>query len=170
MSETPPTLPPSPEPKGRWTVTRVAIIASGVFIGAVLLCFGSGFVFALTDIDRAGEFIRLIRDIFIIALSMSSILIVIALAVLILQIAGLVNLLQSEIKPLLENLQDTLNTTKGTVKFVGTNVAEPLIKAGSFVAGLTVFTRELGGIRRALRRNGTSNATEIQQTEDGRDA
>lgn len=152
MSENPVQTPPSPpEPSGGPSVGRIALIATLVYIGVILLFFIGGFTLAVVDIDRAAEVVRLLRDLFIIVLSMVSILIVIALAVLIVQIAGLVNLLQTEIKPLLENVQDTLKTAKGTAQFVGQNVAEPLIKVGGFMAGLAVFTRELGGIRRAIR-------------------
>lgn len=165
---TPPPLPDSPE-KGGMSIIRIAIIASIVFVIMTLIPFAVGVGLALSDIDRAGEFIRLIRDVFIIVLSMGSIMIVIALTVLIIQIASLVNLLQTEIKPLLENLQKTMTTVSGTAKFVGANVAQPLIKAGGFMAGVAVFARELGGIRKALSRsdqNGTSSTVVKEQKRD----
>jgi hypothetical protein len=163
--DTVPALPQSPVSHGP-SIIRIAIIASIVFVIMTLIPFAVGVGLALSDIDRAGEFIRLIRDVFIIVLSMGSILIVIALTVLIIQIASLVNLLQTEIKPLLENLQKTMTTVSGTAKFVGANVAQPLIKAGGFMAGVAVFARELGGIRKALSRsdqNGTASTAVKEQ-------
>lgn len=139
------------ESTNRWTVQRVMILAVVIFVILVLLPFIAGIVFAISDFQNAGEIIRLVRDIFIIVLSMVSILIALALAILVIQVAGLMNLLQTEIKPLLENLTDTANSARGTVKFVGDNVTKPLIRARGFMAGLSVFTREAGGIRRAVR-------------------
>lgn len=153
-----PPVPDAPESHGP-SIIKVAIIASVVFFAVVFLIFAFGVVFALSDIDRAGEFIRLIRDVFIIVLSMSFLMIVAALTVLIIQVASLANLLQTEIKPLLENLQATMNTVSGTARFVGANVAQPLIKAGGFMAGVAVFARELGGIRRALSRSDQNGKT-----------
>jgi uncharacterized protein YoxC len=88
----------------------------------------------------------------IIILALQGIVIVVALAVLILQVARLINLLQNEVIPILENTKDTLNTAKGTVEFVSSNVTEPLLRASAFTAGLRVLFSEVGGIRRAIRR------------------
>ena len=63
------------------------------------------------------------------------------------------NLIQTETKPILDDAAAAAKIAKGTAEFVGDNVAEPIIKTGSFFAGLGVFLREVGGIRRALRRN-----------------
>ncbi|HEX2620324.1 MAG TPA: hypothetical protein VHL11_09260, partial [Phototrophicaceae bacterium] len=82
------------------------------------------------------------------------------LVILVIQVAGLVTLLQADIKPLLLNLQETLNMAKGSAQFVGENLASPLIKAGGFFAGASVFLREFGGLRRAIRR--TPQAEESQ--------
>lgn len=150
---TPPPVPDAPQEGGGPSIMKVAVIAAGAFFVVILLTFALAVFFATRDIDRAGEFIRLIRDVFIIVLSMSFLMIVASLTVLIIQVASLVNLLQTEIKPLLENLQATMNTVSGTARFVGANVAQPLIKAGGFMAGVAVFAREFGGIRKALSRS-----------------
>jgi hypothetical protein len=153
--------PAEPEKEeGRWTVKRIAIIAAIVFVVIVLLPFIVGIIVAVADIDNAGQLIQLIRDIFIVVLAMVSILIAVALAVLVVQVAGLINLLRNEIKPVLDNLQETITTTRGTVKFVGDNVAQPIIKAGGFMAGAGVFLRELGGLRRALNVNHSNGRRE----------
>ncbi len=153
--------PPEPEKTSRWTLRRILYIVVGVVIGLILLIFVIGLVLALfTDAEQTAARVQIIRDIFLIILALQGILIVIALAVLILQIARLVNLLQNEIMPILRNTQDTVNTAKGTVEFVGKNVAEPVLAFNGFMAGLGVLFRELFGIRRALKREDT----------DGRDA
>ena len=140
----------------RWSMGRVAMIAGGVLIGLVMLVFIAGLLLAvLSDADQTAPKIQIIRDIFIIILAFQGILIIGALAILIVQIARLVNLLQNEIMPMLTNTQEAIHTAKGTVEFVGSNLTEPVIRLNGFLAAISVLLRELFGIRRAVR--GTSS-------------
>lgn len=128
------------------------MIAAGVVIALIAVVFLIGVALALfSDADLAAPRVQIIRDIFIIILALQGILIVGALAVLIVQIARLINLLQNEVMPILKNTQDTINTARGTVEFVGTNLTEPVIRLNGFLAAMMVLLRELFGIRRALR-------------------
>lgn len=137
----------------RWGVTKWTMIAGGGLAAIIVLMLGAGFVLAIVgNPDEMANRVRLVRDIFIIALALEMLLIIAALTILIIQVAGLVNLLQNEIKPILKNARETLDTAKGSAEFVGTNVAQPIMRAAAFMAGVTVFMREIGGIRRALRR------------------
>lgn len=142
---------------------RYVIIAAVVYIVIILAPFIIGLILAVADMSTAQQLISLMRDIFIIVLSMVSITIAVALAILVLQVAGLINLLQNEIQPILKDLQSTLNGAKGTVKFVGDNVTQPIIKAGGFFAGLSVFMREVGGIKRAVRKSDKQGDTDESQ-------
>lgn len=143
------------QPKSGWTLKRIVMIAAGVLGGLIILLFILGLLLALfSNVEATALRIQIIRDIFLIVMALEFILIILALAVLILQVARLINLLQNEIKPILENTQDTVNSAKGTVEFVSTNVTRPIVRAGGFVAGTSVLIRELGGIRRAIRHNG----------------
>jgi heme/copper-type cytochrome/quinol oxidase subunit 2 len=155
MSQTSSQLPSgqAEQTESKWTVTRVAMIAGAVFGGIVVLLFVISFFFSIANVQGAVEFFRVLRDVFIIILALQAILITVALVVLVIQVANLVNLLQTEIKPLLLNLQETLNTAKGSAQFVGESLATPIIKASGFFAGAGVFLREVGGIRRAIRRS-----------------
>jgi len=129
------------------------MIVAGVVIGLILLIFVTGVLLALlSNVEATAPRVQIIRDIFIIILAFQGILVIAALAILILQIARLINLLQNEIMPILKNTEETVNTARGTVEFVGTNLAEPVVKLNGFLAGLSVLIRELFGIRRALRR------------------
>jgi len=155
----------SPAAAGRktssWTIQRIIIIVAAVLGGVMVLLFVIGLLFALfSDVQATAPRIQIVRDIFFIIISLEFILIIGALAILILQVARLVNLLQNEVKPLLENTQEAVNSAKGTVEFVGNNVTEPVVRVGSFLAGAGVFVREVGGIRRAIRRNGKENEIE----------
>lgn len=157
MTETNAQLPAAPEslpaPSGRWTIKRITMLVAGALIGLILLIFVIGVLLALlTDANQTAPRIQIIRDIVIIILALQGIVIVVALAVLILQVARLINLLQNEVIPILENTKDTLNTARGTVEFVSNNVTEPLVRASGFAAGVRVLVSEMGGIRRAIRR------------------
>lgn len=77
-----------------------------------------------------------VRDIFIILLALQIFVIGVALIVLIVQLATLTNLLQNEVKPILHSTTDTVNTLKGTVKFLSDNMTEPVIKLNASIASL----------------------------------
>jgi nitrate reductase gamma subunit len=77
-----------------------------------------------------------IRDIFIIFLAVESLVTGIVLIVLVVQIALLINLLQNEIKPILESTNETVNTLKGTTTFLSNNLTAPVIKMNEYLAGL----------------------------------
>lgn len=80
-----------------------------------------------------------VRDIFIILLALQMFVIGVALIVLIIQLATLTNLLQNEVRPILNSTSDTVNTLKGTVKFLSDNMTEPVIKLNSSIASLNKF-------------------------------
>lgn len=88
-----------------------------------------------------------IRDIFIIIVALESLIIGVALIVLIVQLASLINLLQNEVKPILNATNETVNTLRGTAEFLGENVVEPVIKLNGYLAGLTRML-ELMGLRK----------------------
>jgi hypothetical protein len=152
----PPALPPGPsvetKPEGGANIKKIVIIAAGGLIAVMVLLFVIALILALTtDVASTGPIIRLIRDLVIIILALEGILIVLGLAVLILQVARLINLIQTEVKPILESTQDTVKTAQNTVTFVSANVSEPIIRAGSFLAGAGAVTKEAFGLFRALR-------------------
>jgi hypothetical protein len=75
-----------------------------------------------------------IRDIFIIFMALESFVVGLALIVLIVQLATLINLLQNEIKPILNSTNETVNTLRGTAAFISNNMAEPVIKLNESIA------------------------------------
>lgn len=101
----------------------IILIVSGLVFGAIVLM--------RQDADTTGR----IRDLFIIFMAIEMLLVGIAVIVLIIQIAQLTNLLQNEVKPILSSTTDTVNTLKGTVRFLSDNLVEPVIKVNSTVAG-----------------------------------
>src|SRR5664279_1773548 len=149
----PDTVPPAQNnpPPSSMNVRRMVIIASAVLIGLIVLLFVVALVLTLITGGDFAATIRVIRDIVIIFLALEGILIVLSIAVLALQVAKLVNLLQNEVKPILENTQETVKTAQTTVAFMSENLTEPVIRASGFLSGLSVMTTNLFGLRRAMR-------------------
>jgi len=118
------------------TVAAVALVALVVTIIYLL-------VRPQTDPVLVGR----IRDIFLIFMALESLLIGVALVVLIVQIASLINLLQNEVRPILQATTETVNNLRGTAEFLGENVVQPVIKLNGYLAGLQRVL-ELMGIKR----------------------
>jgi hypothetical protein len=146
--------------KGGMSATTIAVIAAAVLIGIIISVVVVAVLLAQGDADRIAPIIQIFRDVFIIFLALQGVMIILALTVLIAQLARLISLLQNEVKPILENTQDTVKTASGTVRFVSQNITQPFIKLSGFMAGASVFIGSLGGIRRALRHTPAPQADE----------
>lgn len=97
----------------------------------VLALVGLAAYFLLT---AKAETTEKIRDVFIIFMALESLVIGLALVVLIVQLATLINLLQNEIRPIINSTSETVNTLKGTATFVSDHLAAPIIKFNQFIA------------------------------------
>jgi hypothetical protein len=115
---------------------RPWVIAGAILLVLVLL---AGMVAAIIALTRNPGAATNVRDIFIIFMAVESLIIGAALVVLVIQIAGLINLLQNEVKPILQSTSDTVNTLRGTTEFLSENLVEPVIKLNSYLAGLRKF-------------------------------
>lgn len=85
-----------------------------------------------------------IRDIAIIIVAIESIFVFILLGILVWQIWRLTKLVQTEIKPVLDDARDTVNTLRSTTTFLSDNVVTPVTKASSQVAGVRRTMQVLG--------------------------
>jgi hypothetical protein len=85
-----------------------------------------------------------IRDIFIIFMALESLIIGVALVVLVIQLASLINLLNNEIKPILDSTNETINNLRGTTAFLGENLVEPVLKLNSYLAGIQKLLAMVG--------------------------
>jgi hypothetical protein len=96
-------------------------------IGAVifLILLGVAIFFLLQPATPTDK----IRDIFIIVVALESLVIGVALIVLVIQLASLINLLQNEVRPILKATNDTVNNLRGTAEFLGENVVEPWLSS-----------------------------------------
>ena len=91
-----------------------------------------------------------IRDVFIIALAFESCIFGIVLVLMLIMLIRLVNTVEFEIKPILEQTNETVNTVRGTSTFVSKNVVRPVVKTTSFLVG---FRRGLATLFGNPRRN-----------------
>jgi hypothetical protein len=130
--------------KKKESAQRNLLIGAIVF---VLLIVG-GIVAAVIGLLNPNTPTERIRDIFIIFMAFESLVIGAALVILILQISALINLLQNEIKPILDATNETIHTLRGTTAFLSENMAEPVIKLNSSLAG---FQRvlEMFGVKKS---------------------
>lgn len=86
--------------------------------------------------QNKGPEIQAVRDIFIIMLAMSSCLFGLVLLILLMMVIRLVNMLEFEIKPILEKTNETVGMVRGTTVFVSQNVVKPVTLISSYIAGI----------------------------------
>jgi hypothetical protein len=141
-------LPNQPEAENPSELTaqqrRTMIIIILVAL-AVLLIIVVSFVFLMRSPALQ---VAQLRDVMIIFLALQSLLIGLVLVIVMIQLARLINLLQNEIKPILESTNDTVNHLRGTTNFLGDNLVEPVIRLNEYLAGLTKFLVLMGLTRR----------------------
>ncbi len=134
-----PAPPPQPDPEAEREKRKLVITLS--IAGVLVLLFIIAAVYLLmqqtTPTDK-------IRDIFIIFMALESLIIGAALVVLIVQLASLINLLNNEVKPILDATNETINTLRGTTEFLSENLVEPVMKLNSYLAGLQKLLEMVG--------------------------
>ncbi len=108
------------------------IIAIIVILGLIIFSLVSLFQ---ADLETTSK----VRDIFIIIMALESLLLGVALIILIIQIAVLINVLKNEIKPILDTTNETIHHLRGTTTFLSNNLVEPVIKMNEYSAGFKRF-------------------------------
>ena len=140
---TPPLTPEELAAKREAERKQKIVIASIIAAIVVILVSLTAFIIYLL---QPGAPTDKIRDVFIIVVALESFVIGAALVVLVVQLASLINLIQNEVRPILNATSETVNTLRGTVEFLGENVVEPVVKLNSYLAGLRRML-ELMGIK-----------------------
>ena len=134
-------IPPYQPPPEQLIPTKYVVI--GVIIAVVIsLVSIAGIIYMAAN--YALEMAAL-RDIMIIALALESCIFGIALMILLVMVIRLVNMLEFEIKPILERTNETIGMVRGTTVFMGDNVVKPLTTASSYVAGVRKGLKTLFG-------------------------
>jgi hypothetical protein len=132
----------------RW-LTIGGIVAGLFLVGLIVLL-----VFLSIDAYQAtvaGEgpspgqvVVGLIRDAAIVFVAFETLLIGVLLIVLMLQVQALIVLVRDEIRPMLEGVNETVSTVRGTTQFVSENVVSPVMKWSGYLAGARRVIREIG--------------------------
>ena len=89
--------------------------------------------------------IEAVRDVMVIILALESCIFGVAFLIMMVMVIRLINMMEFEIKPILQKTNETLNTMRGTTTFVSQNVVEPTIRAKSHMAGVRRGLKTLFG-------------------------
>lgn len=141
----PATPPLDAEEQRKRKLFLYAAIAVGVVILILLIV---AIVWAVQPQNQVVT--RGVRDVAIIFLAFLSIVIGAMLVALLYQVTMLTLLLRDEIKPLLESVNETMNTVRGTTMFMSENVVQPTIKVASALSGVRRTIEVLAGIRASV--------------------
>jgi len=132
-------IPPETLPE---TQRRQRLIIAGLVIVLIIILVGLGFaVYALATHPTTAV---VVRDIFIIFMALESLFLGLVLTILVVQIARLTNLLQNEIKPILESTNETVDTLRGTTIFLSENLVQPVIKLNEYLAVIQKMAALIG--------------------------
>jgi hypothetical protein len=133
--------PPTEPPQEKLIPTKYVVIG---IITAVVIAIAS---IAFTIYMAANYAIEMaaLRDIMIIALALESCIFGFAILILLVMVIRLVNMLEFEIKPILERTNETIGMVRGTTVFMGDNVVKPLTTASSYMAGVRKGLKTLFG-------------------------
>jgi amino acid transporter len=127
---------------------KLLIIGSVVVLVVIFILLVIAAVLAVQPQNR--ELTRSLRDVAIIFLAFLSIWIGVMLVILLYLVMMLTLLLRDEVKPLLESINETMNTVRGTAAFMSNNVVEPTIKVASTLSGVWRSLGTLAGIRSSV--------------------
>jgi hypothetical protein len=126
-----------PEIARRQKMIVTALIVGGiVFIALIILI--------VILLLQPGVPTEAIKNVFIIFLAVEMLIVGIAVVVLSVQVATLVNLLQNEVRPMLNSTNDTINNLRGTTEFLSENLVEPVIQLNGYLASLKRMLELMG--------------------------
>lgn len=124
-------------------------LTAGIVIAAVILVAMAVVLVVLAVDARKSDsqsVISILRDTAIVMVAFETLVIGILLIILMLQMRSLVVLIRDEIQPMLESVNDTMATMRGTTRFMSEKVVSPTIKAAGFWAGVRRVAREIADL------------------------
>ena len=136
-----------PEMQGNEAEPLISIpwryILAGAFVVALLFVLFIWLIVYLAN--QQAPTIEAVRDVMVIILALESCIFGVAFLIMMVMVIRLINMMEFEIKPILQKTNETLNTMRGTTTFVSQNVVKPTIKAKSRVAGVRRGLKTLFG-------------------------
>ncbi len=139
-----PYIPVKSDPQTELRSQRRALIGLVAVVILIIFLTIAFLVFLINPSFSSAETVARIRDVFIIIMAFESVMIGGVLVILIIQIARLTNLLQNEIKPILDSTNQTVSTLRGTTQFLSDNLSEPVIKLNEYIAALQKLVELVG--------------------------
>ncbi len=131
----------------RWGLAIAAVVLLSIIALLVVLSINAyQATFAGVGPTPGEVVVSLLRDAAIIFVAFETLLIGVLLIILMIQVQSLVILLRDEIAPMLEALNETTATVRGTTKFVSHNLVSPVMKWSGYMAGLKRIAQELGDL------------------------
>lgn len=106
----------------------------GLLVGIVVILLLIGIIAAVIWLAQPGAPTETLRDIFIILVAFEFMVVGIALVVLVIQLARLVNLLNNEVRPILDSASEAANTMRGTARFLSDKLVNPVVKVNAGMA------------------------------------
>jgi hypothetical protein len=141
-----PTEPSSKPPVDPAVARRQRMIVTALIVGGVV--FIVLVVLIVFLLLQPGVPTEAIKNVFIIFLAIEMLIVGIAVVVLAVQVATLINLLQNEVRPMLESTNETINTLRGTTEFLSENLVEPIIQLNEYLASLKRMLELMGLMRK----------------------
>lgn len=89
-----------------------------------------------------------LRDIIIILVGLTNVALFVLLGILVWQLWQLIKMIRTELKPIIEDTQETVGTVRGTADFVSHSVVDPMVHTSSRIAG---FRRSIRVIQDEIR-------------------
>ncbi|HOJ00728.1 MAG TPA: hypothetical protein PLL88_03855 [Anaerolineaceae bacterium] len=146
MSESSQPLPGTPPADPNANMIDKRKLVWGIIIFLLVMAAS---IYGIYSLVKAGpDATSQVRDIFIIVLAFESFIIGVALVILVIQLAALTNMLQNEIKPIISNTRETIDTVKGTADFLSKRAVKPVIAANSYMAGAKKLFEILGILKK----------------------
>ena len=140
-----PPSPPTPEVDPAIARRQKLIIAA--LIGGGILLFLAICIISWALI-QPGVPTEAIKNIFIIFLAVEMLIVGVAVVVLAVQVATLINLLENEVRPMLQSTNETINNLRGTTEFLSENLVEPVMQLNEYLASLKRMLELMGLFRK----------------------
>jgi len=99
-------------------------------------------VLGIIYLSKPGVPTAQIRDIFIIFMALEALVIGVALIILVIQVASLLNLVNNEIRPIISDAQETITNIRSTSTFLSDELVKPAIKLNSFRGGIQTNSKD----------------------------
>lgn len=134
--------------QGTNSAQRGIVITIVVLIVLGLALLGAAILLA-ANAQNTGPGVKVVRDLLIIVMSLEMIIIGAAFTLFLIQLARLINLIHSEVEPLIDAASETVNTVRGTAAFLSKNLVEPVTAVNSTLRGVSKVMGDVDAIRKA---------------------